>query len=1210
MKRLRYAAELIMTVICLLQLSTGMSASAAIRQAADRRYTSYGGGYAATEQIPGVGYTAEIYDASNGLPTSDAMYLLGSRTGQVWIGGYSGVIRYDGTYFEVMDTGGGMTSARGIYEDSKGRIWVGTNDNGVVVYDGGMSTHLTYKDGLPSSSIRVFAEDSDGNIFIGTTAGVCYADISMRVHEIQLPEHSGERVLKLDADVYGTRIYGQTSGGTLFEIKKREVINVYESEELGIGKATTIMADPYISGKVYIGTDDGKVYYGTFGAEAGSMECIPVPELGSIHWLSYDCDRVWVSSVGAAGYLDERNGFHMLEDLPMNSGIEMTASDYQGNMWIASSTQGVMKIVTNNYVDITKRNGLPEEVTNASCLYGGALYIGTDNGLRILDSSGSIIENELTEYMGTSKIRCIKEDTAGDLWIASYTNDTGLVCFTRSGEIKAYTTENGLPDDHVRCICIGSDGRIIVGTNGGLAVIRNGRIVRTLCSEDGLNNTVLLTVEEAENGDILAGSDGGGLYVISGEEIKRLGREDGLTSEVIMRVKRDDKHGIYWIITSNSIEYMKSGQIRQISTFPNTNNYDIYFDSSDNAWILSSFGLYKVKASELMSDRITEKHLYTMANGLPYSITSNSYSAEDEDSTLYIPGRKGIIKVSLNDYYEESERLLMDIRSIYCDNDIVYPDEDGVYKLPATRGRVQISASVIDYTMLDPTVRMYLEGGPDEGITVKRSGLTPLEYTNLPYGDYRLHLEILDKATGSVIQSSTFRIVKAARADELLIVRIILVALLVLITGLAVWRIMRTTVIARQYDEINKAKEEAERANTAKSRFLANMSHEIRTPINTILGMNELALREDPTGVPKEYHAVMMNYAREVRNASESLLGMISNIINMSRIESGKVRLAEEEYDIRELLNSMITVIRPRSTEKELTFETETDDMLPQRLYGDVGKIKQIVMNFLVNAVKNTQVGGVKLSVMMEERSERTAVIRFSVKDTGMGFRSERKAQQSGSREKHENEQGEIMNGSELGIDIDRHFAELMNGRLWYESEYGNGSEFILTLPQRIADAEPIGSFAVNETAKAGTGYTPQFIAPDADILVVDDDAMNLSIIKGLLKGTMVFVTTSSSGEDALEKIKDSHFDVVLTEMIMPEMDGLELVKKIHEIDADLPVYALTANAAEHEEFYRQRGFNGYLPKPIDSMQLERTIMKHIPEVMMELPAEESAKEQ
>ncbi len=1206
-KKNRYIVVLIAFIISVLQIRMNVTASAG--QETDKTYAAYGGGYAATEQISGADYTTEVYDASNGLPTSDAMFLLGASDGHVWIGGYSGVICYDGSTFERMDTSNGMTSARCITEDSQGRIWIGTNDNGVVVIDGKETIHLTYKEGLPSSSIRIFAEDKNKNIFIGTTTGVCYVDSDMKIHNIQNAAFSEDRVLKLDADCSG-KIFGQTGNGTVFAIDDGKVTEVYQSEELGMKKITTLMADVAEEGKVYLGTEDGSVYYGKFGDKAQQMEQISIPELnGSVHWLSYDCDRVWVSSTSTVGYLDETHHFCMLDNLPVDSGLEMTTSDYQGNLWIASSAQGVMKIVTNNFVDVTRQAGLSGEVTNAAYLFENNLYIGTDNGLEILGQNGEVIENALTEYLGTTKIRCITEDTEGNLWLATYTNEKGLVCFSQDGTITAYTTENGMPDNQVRCVSVAENGSVFAGTNGGLAVIQNGRVIQTVGKENGISNTVFLTVIQLEDGSFLAGSDGDGLYLIKQDEITRFGRDDGLTSEVVMRILKDEKRNVLWLVTSNSIEMMRDGKITPVSTFPYNNNYDIYFDDSDNAWILSSYGLYTVSADEMLKDNVTDYSLYTIENGLPYPVTANSYSVQDTSGNLYIPGRNGVMKVNINHYYEETEQFLMNVKSVYCDEEKIYPDANGVFQIPASHGRVQISASVMDYTMLNPTVRLYLEGVSDDGITTKRSELSSLEYTNLPYGNYTLHLQVIDKKTGSTLQDETFQIKKKAKLSELLIVRIMLLILFAVLAGFIVWRVMHSTVIAKQYDEIRQAKEEAERANSAKSRFLANISHEIRTPINTIMGMNEMVMREDATGVPQGYFMAMMNYAFDIQDASESLLSLISDLLDISKIESGKMHLVEQEYDIQDLLRSVVSMIRVRSAEKELIFDVVVDEMLPCRMYGDAGKIKQIILNFLTNAVKYTASGGLILNVSMEERNGETAFVRFSVKDTGIGIKEEDMDKLFSAYERLDEEINSAIQGTGLGLDISKKFAEIMNGKLWCESVYQEGSEFILTVPQKIVDASPIGAFAERKEQTAKGSYIPQFIAPDADVLVVDDNQMNLNIMKGLLKATKVFVTTSTSGEDALNKIKDSHFDVVLLDIIMKGMSGIELIEKIRESYPELPVYAITANATEEEAFYQAKGFNGYLPKPIDGTALEKIIMRHIPDKMMEKLAREETTE-
>ena len=1167
------------------------------------QYDAYGGGYAATGQLPDVGYTTAIYDASNGLPTSDAMFLLAANDGKIWIGGYSGVNCYDGSSFEHLDTSTGMTSARGFFEDSKGRIWVGTNDNGVVVVDGDKSTHLTYREGLPTSSIRIFAEDLDGNVFIGTTAGLCYADSALKLHDVPGADLSDERVLKLDTGTDGI-IYGQTTTGQVFSIENCEITRLYESRALGFPKITTVMADPETPGVVYFGTDDGSIFHGKFGASISEMEYISGAALnGSVHWLSCDCGKIWASSTSKVGYIGDDRVLRMLNDLPIISGIEMTTSDYQGNLWVASSTQGVMKLVTNNYVDITGNAGMEAEVANVSFLFEDALYIGTDNGLHILGTDGEEIKNSLSAHMGGTKIRSIAKDQENNLWFATYTNDRGLICYSHDKQYKAYTVEDGLPSNQIRFVSAAEDGSVFAATNGGLAVIENDKVVRTVGTDEGISNTVFLTAAKMPDGTYLAGSDGDGIYVIGTDDsVTRLGRDEGLTSDVVMRIKWDEERGVYWIVTSNSIEYMRDGKIIPITSFPYTNNYDIYFDDDGAAWVLSSHGVYTVDAQEMLDDRIAEYSLYTVANGLPYAITSNSHSALDQNGDLYIPGRYGVIKVNIDHYYEEHPPVLTAIRSITCDEQEVKPDDDGVYRIPPSKGRIQISASVKDYTMLNPYVRIWLEGGPDEGITRPRSELTSLEYTNLPYGNYTLHIQITDRTSGDILQDDTFRIIKTARLFELLIVRIILMILLAAAAGFIVWRFMRSTVIARQYHEIRLAKEEAERANTAKSRFLANMSHEIRTPINTIMGMNEMVMREDATGVPQNYFMNVMNYAFDIRNASENLLGLINDLLDISKIESGKMHLVEQAYDVQDALRSIVTMIRVRSKEKGLTFDVAVDEMLPRRMYGDVGKIKQIVLNFLTNAVKYTSIGGLILSVSMEERNGDTATLRFSVKDTGIGIKEEDLSKLFTAYERLDEEINSGIQGTGLGLDISRRFATLLGGELSCKSVYREGSEFILTLPQRIVDDTPIGSFAERAEHMAVGPYVPQFIAPDADILIVDDNPTNLSVMKGLLKATRVFVTTSQNGEDALDKIRDSHFDVVLLDIIMPGMDGLEVCARIREFAPELPVYAITAAATESEEFYKAHGFNGVLAKPIDAEDLERTIMRHIPDAMMEIP--------
>ena len=1162
-----------------------------------------GGGYAVSGQSEKLGFTAEVYDENNGLVTSDANYILGSSDGFVWVGSYSGIFRYDGQVFEKIEMSEGLTSGRGLFEDRKGRIFVGTNDNGVVVIDGHEATWLTEKAGIPSSSIRVFAEDDRGNVFVGTTSGLCYIDSKLNIHEISHEMLDEERVLKLSSDGHGT-IYGATKSGRIFSIQDQSVVSVYTSQELVPEKITSVLADPRKAGMVYITTENSNVYHGRFGDTYGEMDKISVYPLNGVHWINYDCGRIWISSTSQLGYLDEDDSFNLVDDLPINSGIEMVTSDYQGNIWVASSTQGIMKIVSCNFIDLYEQYHIQKEVVNATCVLDGVIYVGTEKGIRVLDN-GRVVDNRLTRYLDNVRIRCIMKDSQDNLWISTYTGLFGLVCYMKNGDIVNYTTSNGLPSNEVRCTVEASDGSIYVCTNGGLAILKNGSVVRKIDASNGIRNTEFLTAAEGTNGDIYVGTDGDGIYVISGDEVKRLGRGDGLSSDVIIRIKKAEQDKMFWIISSNSIGYLKDGEITTVTTFPYDNNYDIFSDEKGNLWVVSSYGLFMVNKDEMIRDEVTDYRLFTLTNGLPCKPTSNSFGSGDEEGNIYIPGRHGICKVNFNNFFDQKLVVKATIKSVFFGDEEIIPDSQGKYVIPADDARVKITAAVLDYTLVDPLVYIYMEGQEDDAIFVPKSRMPVLEYTGMKHGTYRLHLQVLAGSNTQALLDQTYRIVKKPHFTDLLIVRILMFGVIAALTAFIVIRVLNGTVIRRQLNEIRQARDDAERANSAKTRFLANISHEIRTPINTILGMDEMIMREDPTGVPQGYFLAMMNYSYDIKNATDSLLGLINDLLDISKIESGKMHLVEQEYDVKELLRSIVSMIRVKSTEKELIFDVVVDELMPQRLYGDAGKIKQIVLNLLTNAVKYTEKGGFVLSASMVEREDDKAVIVFSVKDTGIGVKPEDIDKLFTAYERLDEQKNSAIQGTGLGLDISRRFAELMGGSLTCESEYGHGSDFILKISQRIVDSTPMGLFVEHEEKAAQGPYVPKFIAPDADVLVVDDNPMNLNVIKGLLKATKIFVTTADSGEDCLEKMKTTKFNVVLLDHMMPGMDGIETVAKIRETDKEIPVYALTANASVGEEFYKSKGFTGYLAKPVDSEALEKTIMKHLPEEIMLKPEAE-----
>lgn len=421
-----------------------------------------------------------------------------------------------------------------------------------------------------------------------------------------------------------------------------------------------------------------------------------------------------------------------------------------------------------------------------------------------------------------------------------------------------------------------------------------------------------------------------------------------------------------------------------------------------------------------------------------------------------------------------------------------------------------------------------------------------------------------------------------------------------LLGAILLFVILYVTVIRKQKAALKKAAEDVERAQSAKSRFIANISHEIRTPINTILGMDEMILREDHKDVPPEYLMAVTGYAQDIRRATESLLTLANDIIDLSKIESGQMELSEEEYDPEALLRDDVSLVRTLCEQKGLSFRVSVDEQIPKKLFGDVKKIKQILTNLLTNAIKNTEEGGLSLDVSVREKSKDSCRFRFTVRDSGKGIKSEDMERLYDAFERLNDDKTDNGRGTGIGLNLSKRFANIMGGKLECESTYGQGSTFTFTVAQKVIDETPIGPFS-EEVQDTGV-YVPQFSAPDAKVLVVDDEPMNLSVIKGLLMATKMQILTAEGGRECLEILQKETVQLVLLDHMMPEMDGLETCEKIREKSPGLPVIALTANAANGEIFYKEHGFSAYLAKPVDGVALEKVIVSFLPDEMIREP--------
>ncbi len=416
--------------------------------------------------------------------------------------------------------------------------------------------------------------------------------------------------------------------------------------------------------------------------------------------------------------------------------------------------------------------------------------------------------------------------------------------------------------------------------------------------------------------------------------------------------------------------------------------------------------------------------------------------------------------------------------------------------------------------------------------------------------------------------------------------------------------------LEQKYAELEEASRLAEEerkqalaADDAKGKFLAHMSHEIRTPINAVLGMNTMILRETKDMQIKEY-------ALDIQNASQNLLSLINDILDFSKIESGKLEIIRVEYDVSSMIHDISNMISAKARDKKLKFAIHLDENLPSKLFGDDVRIRQILVNLLNNGVKYTHQGSVSLSIKGRKQDGKV-LLDFEVADTGIGIKQEDISKLFKEFERIEEKRNRNIEGTGLGMNITVRLLALMNSTLQVESEYGKGSKFSFTIEQQIVDSTPIGNLEERiREQSVDYSYMEVFTAPDAQILVVDDNATNLKVFVSLLKTTKVNVDVADGGKACLEMVKKKRYDLIFLDHMMPDLDGIETLHRMKEMPDSMcdgvPVIALTANAITGaKEMYLAEGFDAFLSKPINPEKLEQMILLLLPRDLLVFEVEE-----
>lgn len=409
----------------------------------------------------------------------------------------------------------------------------------------------------------------------------------------------------------------------------------------------------------------------------------------------------------------------------------------------------------------------------------------------------------------------------------------------------------------------------------------------------------------------------------------------------------------------------------------------------------------------------------------------------------------------------------------------------------------------------------------------------------------------------------------------------------------------QSNILEKELALTREQTEEIEKLNDSQNRFFSSMSHEIRTPINTIIGLNEMTMREKD--LPEE----VMENSLNIQSASKILLSLINDILDLSKIQSGRMEVVAAQYETSRMLSEIVNLLWSRAREKGLRFDINVGDSIPSMLYGDEVRIKQIIINLLTNAIKYTQEGSVTLRVDGEKKDANRFLLRVEVADTGIGIRKENIPYLFESFKRVEGSDTRNIEGTGLGLSISKQLVELMDGRISVDSIYTKGSTFRVEIPQKIVNDEPLSFKKISQTTAPKEVYQQSFEAPEAHVLIVDDNDMNRLVCRKLLRGTKVQVDLADSGRECLAKTREMHYDAIFMDHEMPGMDGIETLQKVRSQNngqcKTSPVIALTANAGSNmSSFYLENGFQAYLAKPIHGSLLEATLLQFLPQELIE----------
>ena len=760
-------------------------------------------------------YIQMEYGKAEGLLSGEANDIAQTKDGKLWIGTYAGLFSYDGTRFKLFQDIESVKNVNCLYVDEEGRLWIGTNDDGVtILINEHVMNVLDDENGLQSNSVKSIVCDSNGNYYIGTTEGLSQVSLSSGV-KVTKTYKQIKNVMDMSADGNGN-VMIVTERGKTYWLKDGEITQPPKGFLQNKPLHTACFADDLLLAAT---EDDNVLLYQTEKEQLKLVRTITMDGIESVNsFYMTEKNEIFVCSDTGVAIVQENGAYEKLSTGKFTSSIDNMLIDYQGNLWLSSSRLGLLELCQSPFAELFPEIG-ETAVVNATEKWQGLLFCGTDNGLIILDrDEKNRIENEISQLLQNTRVRCLMTDSRDQLWIA--TTGMGVYEVSTNGNgtyrIRNFTEEEGMPGMRFRNICELSDGRVVAAGDYGVAILSDNEVTQVFSADNGLVNEKSLCLL-ADGTDFYIGSDGGGITQIKGDKIAaHIGKEDGLSSNVVLRMVTDPVSGGIYIVTSNGLCYRSpDGMIKYLKNFPYSNNFDMICNTDGTCWILGSAGIYVADTEDLLADEKTDYLLLNAKRGFRSSLVANAWMYREADE-LYLCCDSGVVKVNMSqsDMTAKSYRMILDY--IYVDGEKYDIDRVDTFRLSPQADTIVLEPEVLNYSMNDPYVSVYLEGYDTKASVCLLSELDKLTYQKLKPGNYTFRIAILDGADGRVVESANYPIEKETEMYQNWWFRLYVIFIAGLVLIWITWFITRTqaqrTLLKQKY-ELEYARKQIQMGN-------------------------------------------------------------------------------------------------------------------------------------------------------------------------------------------------------------------------------------------------------------------------------------------------------------------------------------------------------------------------------------------------------------